>query len=270
MINMTQLKVFDDKEFDTFCKFIYEIAGINLTDKKRSLVTNRLRKRVVANEFNSYGDYFKWVRSAAGNHELVNMINAITTNITTFYRDAKQFAALNNEVLPLIRQKNNGTIRVWSAGCSTGEEPYTIAMQLIRFGNNVKFEILATDLSTSVLEIADRGIYSVDQFKDVGKDIISEFFTVEGEKYIINSKVKQHVSFKKLNLITDSFPQNMDIIFCRNVVIYFDRTTKTTLFDRYWNTLKPHGFLFLGHSESLFNNSKYKFFKPSIYKRVAE
>lgn len=262
MLNFDKLKPFTDTEYKAFCKFIYEYAGIHLTEKKKSLVNNRLRRRVLKYRFSSYGEYFKYVKTNR-NDEFINMLNVITTNVSSFFRDEKQFGYLSSEVVENI---NKPRLRIWSAGCSTGEEPYSIAIKLLAEKPNLKFEILATDLSTRVLDFAKEGIYKAEQLKAVSFHIKSKYFTkLDGKKFQIKPFVKENIQFSRSNLIKDIFPQNQDVIFCRNVIIYFDRETKDKLFVKFSGSLAKGGYLFLGHSESLFNNPLFKFFKPSIY-----
>ncbi len=271
IFNLFELKEFTDTEFTDFCKFIYDNAGINLTEKKRSLVNNRLRKRVIHHNFKSYGDYFRMVKATPSGEEFITMINCITTNVSSFFRDAKQIKVLTDYVIPSIFEKNpNKKLKIWSAGCSTGEEPYSLTIQILNWKANTKFEIYSTDISTKVLQEAQQGIYKQEQLKVVEEmKLIKRFFINLGEdKYQVKPEVKKYIKFDKLNLISDPFPKNIDIIFCRNVIIYFDRSTKEKLFTKFYNSLSENGFLFLGHSESLFNNKLFKFYKPSIYKKV--
>jgi chemotaxis protein methyltransferase CheR len=262
MLNFEKLKPFTDKEYDEFCKFIYDYSGIFLTDKKRSLVNNRLRKRVLLHNFTSYGEYFSYVKKHR-DEEFVMMINVITTNVSSFFRDEKQFEYLSKEVVPDLGKPR---LKIWSAGCSTGEEPYSIALKLITHNPDVKFDILATDLSTRVLDFAKNGLYRDEQLKTVPKSMMSNYFTkANNDKHEIKNSIKQNITFKQLNLIKDPFPQNLDIIFCRNVIIYFDKDTKEKLFVKFAKALNKDGYLFLGHSESLFNNPLFKFYKPSLY-----
>jgi chemotaxis protein methyltransferase CheR len=262
-----QLQEFSEKEFEEFCKYIYDNVGIKLTDKKRNLVHNRLRKRLIALEFDNYGEYFRFVKSLKGKEELIYLINAITTNVTTFFRDPKQFQTFSQLVLPCYENVKR-RITIWSAGCSTGEEPYSIAIEILKYVKDLNFQIMASDLSTKVLETAEMGAYPYEQVKTVSPQYLSEFFTKKGDLYEVKPIVKKYVTFKKLNLIEDSFPQNVDIIFCRNVVIYFDKETKDTLYKKFHQCLNPQSFLFVGHSESLFSSTLFKFFKPSVYRRV--
>ena len=265
MFKVNKLEDFSDKEFEEFCQYIYDSVGIKLTDKKKSLVHNRLRKRIANYNFTSYGEYFRYIKSAQGKEELVNAIDSITTNVTTFFRDPKQFQTFSQLVLPNFENLNRN-LKIWSAGCSTGEEPYSIAIEILKYTKNIKFEIIATDISTKVLSLAQQGLYTYEQIKTVSDHYLKEFFTPKGENYEVKPTVKKYVKFSQLNLIEDKFPTNLDIIFCRNVVIYFDKETKDVLYKNFYDSLSKDGFFFVGHAESLFSNPYFKFFKPSVYK----
>lgn len=265
MFQAHKLEEFSDDEFNQFCKYIYDNVGIKLTEKKRNLVHNRLRKRLLKFNYLSYGEYFKFVKTPKGKDELVHLIDAITTNVTTFFRDPKQFQTLSQLVLPYY-EKSKKKLRIWSAGCSTGEEPYTIALEILKYAKTFNFEIVATDLSTKVLEMAKNGVYSYEQVKTVDKQYLNEFFVKKDDLYEIKPIVKKYIQFSKLNLIEDRYPTNLDIVFCRNVVIYFDKETKDRIYEKFHENLLDDGFLFVGHAESLFSNKLFKFFKPSVYK----
>ena len=269
MLQQNKFEEFTDKEFVEFCKYIYDNVGINLTEKKRNLVHNRLRKRLVLYNMTSYGEYFRFVKSPQAKDELVQVIDAITTNVTSFFRDPKQFQILSQLVLPYyegLRKK----IRIWSAACSSGEEPYTIAIEILKYAKNLDFEILASDISTKMLASGQKGVYTFDQVKTVTDHYLKDFFNkLSDNEYEVKPAVKKYVKFTQLNLIEDNFPQNLDIVFCRNVVIYFDKPTKDLLYQKFYDSMNKDGFFFVGHAESLFSNPLYKFFKPSVY-RLAE
>jgi len=267
MFNQLDVQPFTDQEYEDFCQYIYKKVGIHLTDKKRNLVNNRLRKRVITHQYKSFGEYFRAIQRDTNNDEIVHMINAITTNVSSFFREPKQFEVLTNEILPLYR-KSGKRLTIWSAGCSTGEEPYTIAMVLLNSQPQVGFQIIATDLSTKVLQFAKDGRYPLEKLKTMDESYLKKYFTPStNDIYEIKPVVKSNISFSMLNLMGENFPKNLDIIFCRNVIIYFDKPTKDKLFEKFHHSLLPSGYLFLGHSESLFNNSLFKFFRPSVYIR---
>ncbi len=265
MLDQFKIIEFTDKEFEDFCNYIYDSVGIKLTDKKRNLVHNRLRKLILKTNYKSYGEYFNYVKTKQGSNEFVDVVDAITTNVTSFFRDPKQFSTLSQLVLPYY-EKSNRTIKLWSAACSTGEEPYSIAIEILKYASNLRFEIFAADISTKVLEIAKNGVYSYEHVKTIPDHYLKEFFVKQGDnKYEIKPSIKKLVSFKKLNLIEDNFPKGFDIIFCRNVVIYFDKETKDKLYKKFFESINEDGFFFVGHAESLFSNRYFKFFKPSVY-----
>ena len=250
-----------DKEFTMFQKLIYDRTGIYLSENKRLLMLTRLTKRLRALNLATLQDYYTHIlESDNGTEELIHMINRITTNKTDFFRENHHFDFLHLSVFPQLEEKKQKKIRIWSAGCSTGEEPYSIAMTILDYfqekpGYDIK--ILATDLDTDVLDHGKQGIY----LKEKTAPIPNQYkmrFTKNGPSGKIEMKpeLKNIIDFKRLNLKNivlghNPFKYGFQIIFCRNVIIYFKREDRTTLVSKYHNILRPGGFLFLGHSESL-------------------
>lgn len=273
-----------DRLYKKFVKLVYDSAGISLGDSKRELVRSRLSKRLRALDLPSFEAYFDLLskRDPDGT-ELVMMLDNISTNKTDFFREHQHFVFLIETVLPALmdKAKKNGSkrIRIWSAGCSSGEEPYTLAMVLRdRLDPSVAWDakILATDISTRVLHFAYEGLYEEQKVKVIPPQYRTASFTKEksprGTLFRIKPEVKQMVTFRRLNLMNASFPFSgtFDVIFCRNVMIYFDLQTQETLVNKYYRYLSPGGYLFIGHSESL-NNLKtpFQFVKPTIYRRTS-
>jgi chemotaxis protein methyltransferase CheR len=269
---------FDDmslEEFNRFKDLIYDEAGIHLTEKKKTLLTNRIRKRLLALKIHSFADYFRHIQTAPDRHqEIVQMIDAVTTNVTEFYRNPKQFDTMREKVLPVIAERNKlkKTVHVLSAGCSSGEEPYTIAMVLKDFfskpGDVWTFQIDAVDISTAILKKAEEGIYPVDKMSGVDEECLKRHFKSAGPgQWQIREELRRMISFRKFNLNADAFPVKYDVIFCRNVVIYFDRPTKDALYEKFHGALVPGGFLLVGYSEGILNDERFKYFSPGIYTR---
>lgn len=262
--DLTGLRI-SDKDFDRFASLIYEQCGIKMPPHKRSMLEARLRKRLRALGLDSYEAYREYLFSKDGMHEeLINMIDVVTTNKTDFFREPRHFDFMVESALPqLIPSTGAGTdrpLRLWSAGCSSGEEPYTIAMVLDDFrwnGNRIDFEILATDISTQVLEKARLGIYHHDKIEPV-----SDSFR---KKYLLRSKnpdspqvrvvpfLREKLKFNRINFMDEKYEvgEQKDIVFCRNVIIYFDRATQERFLARLCRCLRPGGYLFMGHSETL-------------------
>ena len=258
--------VLTDKEFNQIRKLVIEHTGISLSDAKRNLVYSRLSKRLRKLNIESFGSYIRLLETSAGKDELVNFTNAITTNLTSFFREKHHFDFMKSDVLPNLLKVNADSkqIRIWSAGCSTGEEPYSIAMairELISESQNWDIRILATDLDTNVLAHAKAGVYALERIEGLSKLRRKQWFLRGKGKQTdfvkVRPELKSMISFRKLNLM-EPWPikSQFDIIFCRNVVIYFDKPTQKVLFKRYHEVLKSRGHLFIGHSETMFKVSE--------------
>jgi len=266
-----------EKEFFKLREIVYEEAGIKLSDAKRVLMQSRLVKRLRQLKLNSFGDYYDYLQN---NYDLEkdNFINLITTNKTDFFRENDHFEFMKSVVLPAIDRNGQNEIRIWSAGCSTGEEPYTLAIVLNEFFENRKkpdVKILATDIDTNVLQHGINGVYSVDQVKKVHDRIKNKYFLKgEGENegfYKIKDHLKRYVYFRRLNLLSDSFPmkRQFDLIFCRNVIIYFDKDCQRKMFSNFYPYLKDEGYLMVGHSENISTvTDKFVLNGRTIYRKV--
>jgi chemotaxis protein methyltransferase CheR len=244
---------------------IYAAAGISLSPAKRALVCSRLTKRLRELEIPSFAEYYAYLISVGERDpEYQAMINCITTNKTEFFRESHHFEFLKNEAFPRIKQRAQQTgtrrLRIWSAGCSTGEEPYTIAMTILaHFGplSNWDVGILASDIDTDVLRQAQEGIYPVDRLGGISEEFQRRYLlrgTGEcGGLYRVRPEVRNLISFKRLNLMEEPWPvkSQFDLIFCRNVLIYFDRETQRRIVQRFAEKLADDGHLFLGHSENV-------------------
>ncbi|MDX8382975.1 MAG: protein-glutamate O-methyltransferase, partial [Ghiorsea sp.] len=252
---------FTDKHFHTIVKMVYDHTGIHLKDGKEELVYSRIVRRIRKLGLATFDEYIALVTSSDG-EELEEFTNAITTNLTAFFREMHHFDYLKDTLIPaLIRQKqasHEHKIRIWSAGCSSGEEPYSIAMtiaDLVPKGWDVK--ILASDLDTNMVQHSAAGIYDVKRLEGLDKSLVHRWFSKgkgsNANKVRVAQQLKDMITFKPLNLL-HQWPMKgpFDIIFCRNVIIYFDLETKSKLCKRYADILVPGGHLFIGHSESLF------------------
>ena len=266
-----------DSEFNRLRELVREHTGIALSDAKRELVYGRLARRLRRLKLASFAEYCALVESRPS-EELQELTNAITTNLTAFFRENYHFEHLAAEVLPQIERKRSGTrrIRLWSAGCSTGEEPYSLAMVMREaFAHLPDWDIklLATDIDSKVVETAVQGIYGAERLNGVAAERVRRWFPqVAGRPgyCAASAELKRLITFKQLNLV-DPWPMKgpFDIIFCRNVVIYFDKDTQCTLFDRLAEMQDPGGWLFIGHSENLFNvTRRYKLVGRTVYQRV--
>lgn len=267
---------FQDKDFQRVKKIVYEFAGIDLNDSKKNLVYNRLSKRIRFLQMSNFSQYLNYVEQQ-GEEEFVHLINAITTNLTFFFRENHHFEYLAKTVLPELIKLNASTkkIRVWSAGCSTGEEPYSIAITLkesVPAGWDAK--VIATDLDSNVVNTGMKGVYKIDRLKGVSEERKKRWF-LKGkgsqDGYVkVKPELQEVIEFGQLNLM-DEWPlkSGIDVIFCRNVVIYFDKPTQSKLFNRYADLLREDGHLFIGHSESLYKVcDRFELLGQTIYKKL--
>jgi chemotaxis protein methyltransferase CheR len=250
---------FSDADFRSLVQLAREHAGIALSDSKRNLVYTRVSRRLRALGFTAFKEYRSYLAENAG--ELESFINAISTNLTKFFRESHHFDHFRSQVVtPFINgaQRGDGRFRVWSAGCSTGEEPYTIACVLkheIPAGARYDTRILATDIDTDVLGKAARGLYPASAFDSVPR-LYRDCFEPAGnardaENLRATEDIRSLIAFRRLNLIESwPFRGTFDAVFCRNVMIYFDNATKASLIERFIQVIKPGGFLYIGHSES--------------------
>src|SRR5271155_2396782 len=268
---------FTDAEFKRLREIVHARTGIALSEAKRELVYGRLARRLRKLKLQSFAEYCQLVETGEP-AELEELTNAITTNLTSFFREAYHSEQLAAEALPQIESKRAATrrLRLWSAGCSTGEEPYSLAVVLreamARLANwDVK--LLATDIDSKVVATAAEGVYSAERFKGVSADRIKKWFPPAAGSpgfSAVSAELKSLITFKQLNLL-DSWPMKgpFDVIFCRNVVIYFDKATQRRLFDRMADLQEPGGWLFIGHSENLLNvTRRYKLVGRTVYRRV--
>jgi chemotaxis protein methyltransferase CheR len=268
-----------DAEFKQLREFIYTHCGIALSDHKRALVYARLGRRLRYHRLESFAEYYELLteRDADGS-ELVEMINCITTNKTDFFREPHHFKFLSERVFPAFQTRGVGggrRIRLWSAGTATGEEAYTLAITVREAFPPTEawdIRILATDIDTRVLAHAERGEYTDEQTERIPQPLLQRyFFHGEGQnagRVQVKPKLKEIIRFRRLNLMDDPWPMQglFDVIFCRNVIIYFDRPTQRRLIDRFTKMLRPGGYLMLGHSESLVDGGgKLRHMSQSVY-----
>jgi len=268
-----------DAEFEKISRLVYDQCGINLNDGKKELVKARLGKRIRSGQFRSFRDYYQHVLDDPSGQELVYLLNSISTNFTFFFREQKHFDYLRSELLPeLMKKKPNGgrRLRLWSAGCSSGEETYSMAMTLLEAIDNPsgwEVSILGTDISTKVLKVAQEGIFHKERVLSLPAGFVKKYF-LKGDRnwqdYVkIKDRVKQLVQFKRLNLMEPfHFKEPFDSIFCRNVMIYFDKKTRTDLVNRFYDCLDNGGALLIGNSESLTGiRHRFNYVRPAVYRK---
>jgi len=245
-----------EREFSRIKNRVYKVAGISLSDAKRTLVVSRLSKIVRALGLASFDDYVDFLEKGASASDGQDFVNALTTNLTRFYREDHHFDHLRSFVGTLMSERPRGTrLRIWSAGCSTGQEPYTIGMDLLAAYPELKrwdFRILATDIDTAVITKAARGIYPENELSGLSPERARMLQRLGDGTVQVPQAARELVAFKPLNLIAE-WPMKgpFDAIFCRNVAIYFDKPTQGAVFGRLGKLLAPGGFLYIGHSENL-------------------
>ena len=252
-----------DADFTLYRELIYNASGIHFSDSNRSILESRLRERLRDNKLNNLRDYYLKIMS--DKEELKTLLDSVTTNLTRFFRNQPHFDAFEKFVVPeLVKLKNNErTLRIWSAGCSTGEEPFTIAMVLSEcLPYPWKFEVIASDISLKSLMVGNEGFYPEARVTDIPESYLQKYFEKKQSGYQIKEGIKNTVRFDYHNLKHDSGLKNMDVIFCRNVLIYFDEVAQKAVIERFWEAMAQKSFLFIGHSESLFGmKTKFEFVK---------
>lgn len=266
-------------DFEKLSRLIYEQSGIALHEGKKDLVRARLGKRLREGKFKSFRDYYQFVVQDESGEELVSLLDSISTNLTSFFREQVHFDFLQTDLLPRWRAARPGrdkTLHIWSAGCSSGEEVYSIAITLLEsLGTPEKWKIriLASDISTRVLKKAAAGIYETERVRSLPPAIVKKYF-LRGENnwrdhVKIKNSLKELVTFKRVNLMEPfSFQKTFDCIFCRNVMIYFDKKTQEVLVNRFYQNLQPEGVLFIGHSESLTGiQHPFQYVRPAVYRK---
>ncbi|MBN1525548.1 MAG: protein-glutamate O-methyltransferase CheR [Spirochaetales bacterium] len=264
-----------DKEFELFSNLIYEQSGIHFSEMNRSILETRLRERLKVSSQPDVMTYYRLIQ--ANQDEMKVLLDSVTTNLTKFFRNTGQFQALENVVIPELISINKSSstplIRIWSAGCSTGEEPYSIAMVLKeKLPANFQTEIVASDLSLKSLMIAQEAFFNEAKVEGVPHEYLLKYFEKKQGGYQLREEIKNMVKFDYHNLKYDSGLSNIDLLFCRNVIIYFDDAAQRAVINRFWDSMSANSFLFLGHSESLFGmETQFEFFKTDwavLYRKL--
>lgn len=260
--NRTKLS---DEEYNEISEFIRKYCGINYDHNSRFILEKRLLPRLEYLHLSTFKEYLFYIKYDTNREEELNTIaDILTTNETYFFREDYQLKAFKDEILQELKSRREKEfqkeIRIWSAGCSTGEEPYTIAMIILESGllSDIRIEIFASDISQRVLQAARKGIYSKSSFRAMDEMYIKKYFDMIDGKYRIKDEVKRLVNFGHLNLLDSSrikLLKPMDVIFCRNVIIYFDLESKKKVIDNFYEAMNDGGYLLLGHAESLMNVS---------------
>jgi chemotaxis protein methyltransferase CheR len=241
-------------DYEHFTKDIYKKTGINLSLYKEAQMKRRLTSLYEKKGYTNFKDFFTEIEKETG---LLNeFLDRMTINVTEFFRNEKRWAVLQNKIFPRLLDQNN-RLKIWSAACSTGEEPYTIAMVLSNYLPLSEISIKATDIDDNAIAKAKLGIYPERSLNEVPQPIKQKYFTKEGDFYTVSPQIKSKVSFKKHNLLADQYDANHDLIVCRNVMIYFTEEAKEEIYHNFSSALRPGGVLFVGSTEQIFNPAKY-------------
>lgn len=254
-----------DADFDLFRKVIYDESGITFSTTNRSILDSRLKERLREKKMTDIKDYYTLISS--DKEEMKLLLDSVTTNLTRFFRNQPHFDALENYVIPhvLERKKSRGdtVVKIWSAGCSTGEEPYTIAMILKKIlPPPYTFEIIASDLSLKSLMVGKQGFYDNSKITGIPPEYLEKYMIKRDNGYQVCDDIMKRIRFDYHNLKYDAGLRNLDIIFCRNVLIYFDEAAQLATINHFYDSLASQAYLFIGHSESLFGmNTKFEFLK---------
>ncbi|MDA3811311.1 MAG: chemotaxis protein CheR [Spirochaetaceae bacterium] len=270
----------NDNEFKKISEIVYERFGINLTEKKKALVRGRLNKLILSLNFTTFSQYYDYVSNDKTGQRLLDMVDKISTNHSFFFRESDHFTYLSDSVLPdlckRVQSRPDQKLRIWCAGCANGQEAYTLAIVIQEFlsGKSIQCKpaILATDISISALENAVNGSYTEEGISGIPLNLQKKYFNINKDgSGTAKKELKDIILFKRLNFMNNTFPfkKKFDVIFCRNVMIYFDNQTKDILVNKFYNYMMDESWLFIGHSETLGRtNTNFKYIKPSTYKRA--
>jgi chemotaxis protein methyltransferase CheR len=261
-----------ESTFKDLRDYIYEMSGIYINDTKKYLIENRLSRILQEKKLKNFEDYLRLLQISSNGNELTRLFDAVTTNETYFFREPQQLNVFAEEIIPKVFEQKKGvkTIKIWSAACSSGEEPYTISMMLMEKRLLPKqFEIHASDLSEGVLVSAKRAAYNSYSVRNIPGPYLNKYFSNSNQSYTLNAAVKKTVKFMKVNLVDNKNTKplrGMDIIFCRNVLIYFDARAKQKVVSNLYDNLNPGGYLLIGSSESLHNVTRA--LRPCVINKV--
>ncbi|KAB3534020.1 protein-glutamate O-methyltransferase CheR [Alkaliphilus pronyensis] len=255
------------RDYDGFIGKVYKKTGIDLSSYKERQMKRRIDSLISRNQFNTYEDYFQ---ALCSNTKLLNeFINYLTINVSEFYRNQQQWDVLEKDVIPSLLQ-HKSKLKIWSAACSTGEEPYSLVMLLTKFFKLNEINILATDLDDGAMNKAKTGIYSSKSIENLPSEFISKYFDKINDSYMIKDCIKNRVTFKKHNLLENPYPEKCDLIVCRNVMIYFTEETKNKMYHRFHDSLDSNGVLFVGSTEQIILPNRYRLtpLKTFFYQKV--
>lgn len=244
------------KAYEEFKRKVYQLTGLDLSLYKEKQMKRRLESRMSRYNLPNYEEFFSFIKS--DKEAFDDFMNYLTINVSEFFRNYEQWEKLEKIIIPqLLKQSPNP--KIWSAACSTGEEPYTLVMTLSRFFNLKQIKILAVDIDEEAIRKAKLGIYTEKSLKNVPREFVSKYFTKKDRKYIISDDIKSCVEFKEMNLLSDTYPKNLDLIICRNVMIYFTDEAKDDMYQKFSNSLRKGGVLFVGSTEQIVSPDRFNF-----------
>lgn len=269
---------YTEAHFKKICGLVYEHTGITMPETKSQLIYSRISRRIRSLSLNNFDEYCQLISTEKNNSEIKHFINSVTTNLTGFFREEHHFDYLKKTIIPELKLRNQHTrkIRIWSAACSTGKEPYSIAIAIKESIANLSgwdVKILATDIDTDVLQVGKDGIYSEEDTKGLNDSQLKKYFRKGREDHLgdfkASKEIRDLIIFKQLNLMHDwPMKKTFDVVFCRNVIIYFNKETQAFLFNKIAQKMDSGSYMMLGHSESLFNvNDDFKLLGKTIYQR---
>lgn len=274
---MSRMLKITKKEFAELSAYIKENYGIYLKEEKTTMVLGRLQNLLLSKGFTSFTEYLQYLKHDHTGEATAELIDKISTNHTFFMREADHFYFFRDQVLPYLKENvKDKDLRIWCAACSTGEESYTLAMLIHEFFGEERYAwdttILATDISRKVLAIAEKGVYSKEKIAPLPALWKAKYFkSIDAENVEIIDEIKKSVIYRRFNLVQKHYPfrRKLHVIFCRNVMIYFDLPTKTELINKFYQHLETGGYLFIGHSESINREtSKFKYIMPAVYRKM--
>lgn len=254
--------------YEAFIKKINKLTNIDLSYYKEKQMKRRITSLMTRNNFNNFNDYYN---ALVQNKNLLDeFINFITINVSEFYRNPNQWEVLEKFIIPKYIKNNNKLPNIWSCACSTGEEPYSMVMLLTKFFEIDKIKILASDIDVEAIEKAKKGVYTEKSLDNLPSKFKNDFFHKDGNQYIIDNKIKNCVKFKKMDLLKDDYPKNIDLLICRNVMIYFTEEAKELLYEKFYDCLSNNGVLFVGSTEQIILPDRYnlKPLKTFFYKKI--
>jgi len=258
------------KDYEQFKEEIYKISSIDLSAYKERQMKRRLDSLIKKHGFVGYDDYVKALKEKKEIYD--EFITYMTINVSEFFRNTNQWTVLEDTVFPYLFDKFGKNLTIWSAACSTGDEPYSLAMVLSRFMPLSRIKIIATDIDEQILSKAKNGIYNEKSIAGVPKDLRDKYFEKIGQSYKVSDEIKKCIQFKKHNLLKDSFPQKVDLIVCRNVLIYFTEEAKSDIYKKFNKSLKKEGVLFVGSTEQIIQSQRYNFTSDQtfFYRKLGE